>query len=150
MLRALSTSTGGATVPFDIVVLMHHERHLRRRVLTLQHGDEILVDFPGPVMLASGDRLVLDDGRHVEVIAAEEELLEVTAGGRTSLAEIAWHLGNRHTPSQIEADRVLVARDHVLADMLRGLGAGVREVREPFEPVRGAYHRHAIQHEHAP
>lgn len=150
MLRASSTSTGGATVPFDIVVLGHNERHLRRRVITLQHGDEILVDLPAPATLADGDRLVLDDGRHVEVIAAEEELLEVTAGGRSALAEIAWHLGNRHTPAQIEADRILVARDHVLADMLRGLGAGVREVREPFEPVRGAYHRHAIRHEHAP
>lgn len=150
MLRAASTKSGGGTVPFDNVVLGHDERHLRRRVLMLQHGDEILVDLPAPVTLANGDRLVLDDGRHVEVIAAEEELLEITASGRASLAEIAWHLGNRHTPAQIEADRILVVRDHVLSDMLRGLGAKVREVREPFEPVRGAYHRHSIQHEHAP
>jgi urease accessory protein len=84
---------------------------------------------------------VLDDGRHVEVIAAEEALLEITAPpGR--LTEIAWHIGNRHVPAQIEPGRVLVARDHVVREMLLGLGATVREVSEPFEPTRGAYHRH--------
>lgn len=141
MLRAATIAPSG-TIPFDIVVLGHEERHLRRRVLTLQHGDEVLVDLANAVVLAHGDRLVLDDGRHVEVIAAEEDLLEVRARDARMLLEIAWHLGNRHTPAQIEADRIVVARDHVLAEMLTGLGAVVRKIREPFEPVRGAYHRH--------
>jgi urease accessory protein len=147
MLRAASTAESGP-VPFDIVVLAHDERHLRRRLLTLQHGDEVLVDLPQAVTLTHGTRLVLGDGRHVEVIAAQEELIEVRARDAAGLLEIAWHLGNRHTPAQIEADRILVAQDHVLADMLRGLGAEVRPVSEPFEPVRGAYHRHEGAHGH--
>lgn len=150
MLQVSALAPTCTIVPFDVVVLDHEERHLRRRVLRLQHGDEVLVDLPRPVVLAHGDRLVLDDGRHVEVIAAEEDLLEVRARESATLAELAWHLGNRHTPAQIERTRILVARDHVLAEMLVGLGASVSEVREPFEPVRGAYHRHATSNGPAP
>lgn len=146
MLRAGTIAGAGCVVPFDIVVLDHEARHIRRRVIELQHGDEVLVDLAQPAVLVHGDRLVLDDGREVEVIAAEEDLLEVRAADATALMEIAWHFGNRHTPAQIEQDRILVARDHVLADMLIGLGATICEVSEPFEPVRGAYHRH---HAHA-
>lgn len=142
MLRAGTTARHGFVVPFDIVVLDHEARHIRRRVIELQHGDEVLVDLAQPVILVHGDRLVLDDGREVEVIAAEEDLLEVCAADATALMEIAWHLGNRHTRAQIEQDRILVVRDHVLAQMLAGLGATVREISEPFEPARGAYHRH--------
>ena len=69
-------------------------------------------------------------------------------GEGVPLAALAWHLGNRHTPAQIERDRILVARDLVLARMLEGLGATLREVEEPFEPVRGAYHSHNHGHAH--
>jgi urease accessory protein len=151
MLRARATTPAKGAVPFDIVVLTHHERHLRRRVLVLQHGDELLVDLPAAVALVHGDYLRLDDGRHVEVIAAEENLIEVRAAP-TSLAEIAWHLGNRHTPAQIESARILVADDHVIAEMLRGLlggrGAILSHVSEPFEPLRGAYHQHGSSSSH--
>ncbi|MGE0629187.1 MAG: urease accessory protein UreE [Hyphomicrobiaceae bacterium] len=149
MLRATTTTSEKLAIPFDIVVLTHEERHLRRKVLTLQHGDEVLVDLPKAVVLVHGDRLVLDDGRNIEVIAAEEPLMDVRAAGG-SLTEIAWHIGNRHIPAQIEADRILLQRDHVLRDMLIGLGATVVDVSEPFEPVRGAYHRHgtALAHGH--
>jgi len=141
-------------VPFDIVVLDHEERHLRRRVLTLAHGDEVLVDLPEPARLMNRDRLVLDDGRHVEVIAAEEDLYEVKAGGPRDLARLAWHIGNRHLAAEIAGDRILVRRDPVIRDMLVRLGASVAEVREPFQPEGGAYHGHAHQggrhaHEHS-
>lgn len=142
MLRAHSFSRSCPELPFDIVVLAHDERHLRRRVLVLQHGDEVLVDFPAATVLAHGDRLVLEDGRNVEIIAAEEDLMSVRAGPEVTLAELAWHIGNRHIPAQIEDGRILLVRDHVLRDMLRGLGAFVENVVEPFEPLRGAYHRH--------
>lgn len=142
MLCARSVSTSPEPVPFDIVVLAHEERFLRRRMLTLQHGDDVLVDLARATVLSHGDRLVLDDGRHVEVIAAEEELMEVRANAKVSLAELAWHIGNRHLPAQIEPQRILLERDHVIRDMLRGLGAWVCNTREPFEPLRGAYHRH--------
>jgi urease accessory protein len=146
MLRATAVTSEPGPMPFDIVVLTHDERHLRRKLLTLQHGDQLLVDLPEPVMLAHGDRLVLDDGRHAEVVAAEEALLEVRAGDSEALMTIAWHIGNRHLPAQIEAGRILVARDHVIEAMLLGLGASVREISEPFQPVRGAYHGHGHGH----
>jgi urease accessory protein len=52
---------------------------------------------------------------------------------------LAWHIGNRHTPCQIEAHRLVIRADHVLADMLRGLGAEVTEATEAFTPEGGAY-----------
>jgi urease accessory protein len=148
MLRATAVTSEPGPTPFDIVVLTHDKRHLRRKLLKLQHGDELLVDLPEPVMLAHGDRLVLEDGRHAEVIAAEEALLEVRAEGAAALLTLAWHIGNRHLPAQIESDRILIERDHVIEAMLRGLGASVREVSEPFQPVRGAYHSHGHSHHH--
>lgn len=142
MLRAISAVTNSAKVPFDIVIMTHDERHIRRKVITLQHGDEVLVDLPRAATLQHGARLVLDDGRHVEIIAGEEDLYEIRAATVELLLEIAWHLGNRHLPAQIEQSRILIARDHVIGEMLAGLGAIMNEVHEPFEPVRGAYHRH--------
>jgi urease accessory protein len=133
-------------VPFDLVVLSQDERHLRRRVLTLQHGDKVFVDLAEPTMLGDRDVLVLDDGRHVEIVAAEEELCEIRARDAVHLAELAWHIGNRHLPAQIEADRILILRDHVIKAMLEGLGASVIEVREHFVPLRGAYSGHSHGH----
>ena len=128
--------------PFDIVVLDADARHLRRKLLTLEHGDEVLVDFEKAVQLAHGDRLVLDDGRVAEVIAAEEDLMEVKGRDAVHLDKLAWHIGNRHLPAQIEPDRILVRRDAVIARMLEGLGAAVVNVTEPFHPEHGAYHSH--------
>ena len=148
MLRATSISEDASVVPLDIVVLDHEERHIRRKVLTLQHGNEVLVDLPRTVVLHHGCRLVLEDGRHVEVIAGEEALIEIRAGAGASLLELAWHLGNRHHPVQIEAERLLAANDHVIEDMLTGLGAELARVNEPFHPVRAAYHAHGHGHDH--
>ena len=90
--------------------------------------------------------LVLEDGRRVKVIAAPEPLLEVAG----DLARLAWHIGNRHAPCRIEAHRLLVQDDPVMADMLRRLGASVRPVAEPFEPEGGAYGLgRTMGHEHA-
>jgi urease accessory protein len=76
--------------PFDLAVLAHDERHLRRKVLELVHGEKVLVDLPEPVMLhRHGDLLVLDDGRHAEIVAAEEELYEIRARDRLHLANCA-------------------------------------------------------------
>lgn len=132
---------------FDRVVLAHDERHLRRKLLRLGGGEEILVDLPEAVMLAHGDALVLEDGREAEVLAAEEKVYAVTARDPLHLVELAWHLGNRHLPAQIEPARILIQRDRVIRDMLIGLGAGVSEVVERFQPVRGAYHSHG-EHSH--
>ncbi|MFH1794774.1 MAG: urease accessory protein UreE [Pseudomonadota bacterium] len=138
-------------IPYDLAVLDHEERHLRRRVVELVHGDKILVDLPEPVHLDDRDVLVLDDGRHAEIIAAEEEVYDIRAKGPVHLAELAWHIGNRHLSAQIEEHRILILRDHVIKAMLEGLGATVTEVSEPFHPVRGAYsggHAHGHDHGH--
>jgi urease accessory protein len=137
-----------STPAWDIVVLAHDERHLRRKVLRLQHGDEVLVDLEAAVSLVHGDALVLDNGKLVEVIAAEEDLLEVLPQNTVHLSELCWHIGNRHLAAQIEERRVLVLNDHVIKAMLEGLGAHVHIVSEPFHPARGAYGGHAHSHHH--
>jgi urease accessory protein len=129
-------------VPFDIVLLDAEARHIRRKLITLQHGDEVLVDFDRPARLEHGDCLVLEDGRLAEVIAAEEDLLEIRAGNCAQLARLAWHVGNRHLAAQIEVDRLLIRRDRVISVMLLALGAELRDVSEPFTPENGAYHLH--------
>lgn len=127
---------------WDVVVLAHDERHLRRKVLQLEHGDEVLVDLKAAVSLDHGDALALDNGELVEVIAGEEDLLEVLPANPVHLSELCWHIGNRHLAAQIEAGRVLVLKDHVIITMLEGLGAHVHIVSEPFHPTRGAYSGH--------
>ena len=140
--------------PFGFATLAHDERHLRRRVLLLDSGDKVLVDLPEPVALHHGDRLVLEDGRQVEIRAAEEELYEIRAHSAAQLIELAWHIGNRHLAVQIEEGRLLILRDHVIKGMLEGLGAHVHDVVEPFVPARGAYsgghghHHHDHDHDH--
>ena len=150
MLRATSflRARHVTRTPFDLVTLSHDQRRLRRKLLTLVHGDEVMVDLPEPTTFESGDVLVLEDGRLAEIIAAEEWLYEIRGRDPEHLMEIAWHLGNRHLPAEIEwktgpgGPRILIARDHVMRDMLVGLGATVTETAEPFSPLRGAYHSH--------
>ncbi|CAN7175161.1 urease accessory protein UreE [Rhizobium sp. LjRoot254] len=129
--------------PIDVVVLTHDERHLRRKLLHMVHDDVVMLDLKEPVVLEHGDLLALEGGGHVEVIAADEKLLEIKARNLVHQMELAWHLGNRHLATQIEEGRILIERDHVIQSMLAGLGAVVTEVVEPFHPVHGAYHSHA-------
>jgi urease accessory protein len=128
--------------PFDIVVLDAEQRHLRRRRVTLSKGEDVLVDFEKPVRVEHGDKLVLDDGRVAEVIAAEEELMEVRAGDPRHLVELAWHIGNRHLAAEFAEGRILLRRDRVIREMLEKLGATVADVTAPFAPALGAYHTH--------
>ncbi|REC57907.1 urease accessory protein UreE [Rhodosalinus sediminis] len=130
--------------PADWVRLDYEARFLRRKRLETGGGMPLLVDLAQTVSLDHGDALELSDGRLVEVIAAPEPLLEV----RGDLARLAWHIGNRHTPCQIEADRLLIQADHVLREMLERLGAEIAAVEAPFTPERGAY-GHGRTHAHA-
>ena len=136
----------------DRVRLDYEGRFLRRRRLETEAGLAFLADLPQTVSLGPGDAFRLSDGRLVEIAAAVEPLLEITG---PDLVRLAWHIGNRHTPCQIEAGRLLIARDKVLAEMLRGLGATLAEVVEPFRPEGGAYghgrtlgHSHGHEHDH--
>ncbi|RWD82782.1 urease accessory protein UreE [Mesorhizobium sp.] len=144
----LPAGEAGAAAPFDKAVLPHDERHLRRRAIETAAGDRVLVDLPEPVALNDGDRLVLEDGRQLEIVAAPEEVYDIRARDAVHLTELAWHIGNRHLAAAIEADRILILRDHVIKAMLEGLGATVSEVSLPFSPVRGAYSGHGHDHGH--
>ncbi len=129
------------------VVLTYDGRLLRRRKLQAAGDLAFLADLPETVSLDHGDAFVLEDGRLVAVEAAPEALLQVTG----DLPRLAWHIGNRHTPCQIEPGRLLIQRDHVLAKMLAGLGAEVAEVTAPFTPEGGAYgHGRTMGHDHGP
>ena len=128
--------TGPAT---DIVVLSYHDRHRRRIRLTGLNGTDLLLDLERATVLRDGDGLLLEDGRLVNIKAAAEPLLSITCDDPSHLARIAWHLGNRHCPAAIEVDRILIRRDHVIEEMLRGIGAEVQPVIAPFDPERGAY-----------
>lgn len=148
MLRAVSHTHASGDEPFGTLILDSGDRHLRRKLVTTNQGDEVMVDLPEAVLFADGDRLVLEDGRTIEIIAAKEKLYEVRAGANVPLRHLAWHLGNRHLPAQIDEDRILIRRDHVIRDMLAGLGAEVTDTVERFQPVHGAYHGHDHGHAH--
>ena len=139
---------GISAQPADRVALAHGERRLRRRALVLTGGGQILADFTEPTLLAVGDRLVLEDGRQIEIEAAEEELLEVRARDGAHLAELAWHLGGRHVATAISPGRIFVLRDDGIRTMLEELGATVAAVRAPLEPLRDTHHDHHHGHEH--
>ena len=128
------------------------DRHRRRMAMTGTRGLEFLLDLENAVALRGGDALVLEDGRLVEVVAAPEPLLEIRGHDPHHLIRVAWHLGNRHLPAQISADRILIRDDHVIIDMLKGMGAEVRKVKAPFDPEGGAYgqHNHDLGHRHGP
>jgi urease accessory protein len=132
----------------DTLTLDYDDRHRRRRRYTAEGGLSFLLDLPEAAVLRDKDGLVLEGGGYVLVRAAPEPLVEITAGTPAQLARLAWHLGNRHLPTRIEAGRLLIRDDHVIVDMLRGLGATVRQVSEPFDPEGGAYGEHNRQPTH--
>ena len=126
--------------------LSYEDRFFRRRKLTVAEGWSFVADFEHTQSLGDGDALVLEDGRLVRISAAAEELYAVAG---SDLARLAWHIGNRHTPCQIEAGRLLIQRDKVIGHMLEHLGARLEEVSEPFTPEGGAYgHGRTHAHEH--
>jgi urease accessory protein len=141
--------------PADTVVLGFDDRHRRRMAMTGTRGLEFLLDLENAIALRGGDALVLDDGRLVEVVAAPEPLAEIRCNDPHHLVRVAWHLGNRHLPTQIMAKGLRVRRDHVIEAMVKGLGARVIEIEAPFDPEGGAYaeafhaHGEAGSHAHA-
>jgi urease accessory protein len=144
--RVQSVERGGGAGASDRVLLDFEGRLLRRRRLVTESGGSLVVDLPETTSLEDGDALVLESGARVAVVAADEPLLEVTG---PNLPRLAWHIGNRHTPCRIEADRLFIRDDHVLADMLRQLGAEVVSLRAPFSPEGGAYgHGRTMGHDH--
>ena len=129
----------------DICDLTYDARFLRRKKLVSKTGLEFVVDLAATTSLDEGDALELTDGRLIRIRAAREAVLVVTG---PDLARLAWHIGNRHTPCQVEADRLIIQADPVIAHMLEHLGAALRHDRLPFTPEGGAY-GHGRTHAHA-
>jgi urease accessory protein len=126
----------------DTVALDAEDRHRRRVVLVGIAGATYLLNLPRPRQLRDGEGLVLEDGAIVRVTGKPEQLLEIAAASPHELARIAWHIGNRHTDVQVIGGKLRIRRDHVLEEMLRGLGAIVTPLEAPFDPEPGAYDSH--------
>ena len=143
--------------PVDTITLDATERHRRRVRLESDGGIAFLLDLPAARLLRTGDLLVLSDRRTVEVRAAPEALYEVRGAGPVELLRLAWHVGNRHLPTEVHEDHLRIREDPVIRTMLEGLGATVRERSAGFDPEGGAYaggaahegHAHG-RHDHAP
>ena len=144
--KSVMTWSGEAA---DRVVLDYDDRHRRRLAMTGAKGTSFVLDLPTVAELRGGDALVLEDGRLVEVVAAPEPLMEIRCVDPLHLARVAWHLGNRHLPTQLLPNALRIRCDHVMADMVRRLGAEVIEVAAPFDPEGGAYAASAGQHHDA-
>jgi urease accessory protein len=135
--------------PARTITLKREERYRRRIVMTADCGFQFLLDLPDATYLPNGSGLELETGDIIGVCAAEEPLMEIRAASPGLLMRLAWHIGNRHTPAEITTDALYIQPDHVLADMVRGLGGTVHDVSRPFEPEGGAYGGHgALQTGH--
>ena len=139
----------------DSVILAPDQRRLQTARLTGVNGTPIGMMLPEPVLLRMGDALELDDGSTVEVVVEPEALTEIRGQDLTHLARLAWHLGDRHVPVQVLANRIRMRRDAALEAMLAALGARLTAIEAPFDPEGGAYAAHAghghdhHQHDHA-
>ena len=129
-------------------VLIDYDRRFRRRiVLTALSGAEVLIDLPVAVRLRDGDGLLVDGGV-VRVCAQAEELMEIHAHEDGDLVRIAWHLGNRHLPVQLLGEYIRIRADHVIGEMVEGIGGHVETIRAPFDPEAGAYSGGGHHHHH--
>jgi urease accessory protein len=146
--RVMPAGTWDAANEADRVLVDHDRRHRRRIVLSTEAGRDVLVDLPQAVRMREGDGLVLDDGGVVRVCAKAEKLLEIHAHNDGEMVRIAWHLGNRHLPVQLLGDRVRIRDDHVIREMIEGLGGHVEEIDAPFDPEAGAYAGGHHHHHH--
>jgi urease accessory protein len=140
--------TWNAAEERDQVLIDFDRRHRRRIVLTTEAGADLLIDLPQAARLREGDGLALDEGGIVRVRARAEALAEIHAHDEGQLLRIAWHLGNRHLPVQFLPDRLRIRADHVIEDMVEGLGGHVARIEAPFDPEGGAYAAAPHHHHH--
>ena len=140
--RFEGTLPGRTVAAGDRLLLPFELRQKSRLRARLVSGEEVALALPRGEVLRGGDLLLASDGRVVEVIARPERLLHVECDSPEALARAAYHLGNRHVPVQVGAGWLRLAADHVLEQMLQGLGARTAPVEAPFEPEAGAYGGH--------
>lgn len=135
----LSEASRAARPPSEVLTLPFELRQKSRLVATLDSGRQLTLSLPRGNVLRDGSLLEADDGSVIRVRSAEEELSAVVSDDAALLLRAAYHLGNRHVPLQIGRGRLAYLHDHVLDDMLRGLGLAPVVTRAPFEPESGAY-----------
>lgn len=123
---------GQLRLPFEL-------RQKRWLFAALVSGEEAAVKLARGASLRGGDRLLAADGRVIEVIAMVERVVHVECKTACDLARVAYHLGNRHVPVQVGDGFLRLGENHVLENMLRGLGATLTIIDAPFEPESGAY-----------
>jgi urease accessory protein len=151
MRRAIEVHPRGhwpSAVALDTVTLTYLDRHRRRIRLAADSGESFLLDLARAHHLTDGDGLELDAGGFICVRAAPEPIFEIEASDGAALLRIAWHLGNRHLPLQVAGERLRIRADHVIADMVTGLGGRITRLEAPFDPEIGAYAGAAHHHEH--
>ena len=142
----LPAGTWDATAEIDRVLIDFDRRHRRRIMLRTEQGREVLLDLPHAVRLRNGDGLAVDV-RVVRVCARPEPLLEIRAHDAGEMVRIAWHLGNRHLPVQLLGECIRIRADHVIREMVQGLGGHVDAIEAPFDPEPGAYGGHHHDHD---
>jgi len=139
MIRVSEVKQRDAAASDDHVTLDVEARRKRRQALASAAGVRFLVDLPQAPHLRDGDVLVLENGQRIAVRAELEEVVEISCDDPV---RIAWHLGNRHLPTQVIGQRLRIRADHVIEAMLEGLGARLRHLHAPFDPEGGAYDQH--------
>ena len=140
----------GDRVPDGRLTLPFEQRCKSRLRTRLDDGREVALMLERGSVLRGGDRLRSDCGRCIEVVAGRETVSVVRAGDARILAQAAYHLGNRHVPVQVGRRELRYPADHVLDEMVAGLGAEVARAELPFEPEAGAYGHHGRPHGHHP
>ncbi len=120
----------------DTIALGYDDRHRRRLRLTTSAGEGVLLDLTKPQPLDEGDGLAFEhDGGWLRIVAAAEQVLEIKGRDDKHLIRLAWHLGNRHLPTQIlEGGLLRIRYDQVIEEMLTNLGATIKRVEAPFKP----------------
>lgn len=147
MIRAHRVMRGGG--PADLVAeLSYDARHRRRLVLPTRQGESVLLDLQEATRLRGGDRVEMEDGRVLEIAAEAEPVRDLRPADAHAMTRLAWHLGNRHTPTAIFEDRLRIRPDHVLEALAERLGARVEALEAPFDPEPGAYHGEGGHHHH--
>jgi urease accessory protein len=134
-----ASASGQLKLPFDL-------RQKSRLRTQLTSGEDAWLLLPRGDILRGGDKLQGKDGRVIEVAAADEDVLHITCAGAHELTRAAYHLGNRHVAVEVGNGYLRIAADHVLADMLKGLGATLKPMSAPFEPEGGAYGHNSGHH----
>lgn len=135
--------------PLDTVTLAYDDRFRRRIKLVCDGGLEVLLDLEKTTELKEDDDLLLENGNHIRVRAANEPLMSVFGSSQHHLLRLTWHVGNRHLPCEVHEDHLLLRQDHVIEHMLEHLGAEVKHVTAPFNPEGGAYGQgRTHSHEH--